>query len=68
MSPVCQLEMTLPWGFLGGVWETVRLMNDCHLMQHDRLADLFDEDCSSNHPPPKPSRGLKKGKMFHVYS
>jgi hypothetical protein len=20
MSPVCQLEMTLPWGFLGGVW------------------------------------------------
>jgi hypothetical protein len=23
-------------------------MNDPQLMQHERLADLFDEDCSSN--------------------
>jgi hypothetical protein len=27
---------------------TIRLMNDRQPVQHERLADLFKEDCSSN--------------------
>ena len=40
MSPVCELEMTLPGGFLGGVWVTVWLMSDRELRRLEVLQDL----------------------------
>src|SRR5437870_8756584 len=40
MSPVCQIKMTLPWGFSGGVWVTVRLMSDRELRRLEVLQDL----------------------------
>src|SRR4051794_31056555 len=36
------------------------LMNDRQLTQHERLADLFDEDLRLQHPPPQPSRRLSR--------
>src|SRR5204862_4286000 len=38
MSPVCQLEMTLPWGFLGGVWGDG--LSDGELTRLELLRDL----------------------------
>jgi len=35
-------------------------MNDRQLTQHERLADLFDEDLRLQHPPPQPSRRLSR--------
>src|SRR5215475_10513403 len=40
MSPVCQLEMTLPRGFLGVFGVTVRLMSDGELRRLEVLQDL----------------------------
>ena len=40
MSPVCQLEMTLPWGFSGVLGATVRLMSDRELSRLEVLRDL----------------------------
>jgi hypothetical protein len=40
MSPLCQLEMTLPWGFLGVFGVTVRLMSDGELTRLEVLRDL----------------------------
>src|SRR5438105_616423 len=40
MSPLCQLEMTLPGGFPGGVRVTVRLMSDGELTRLEVLRDL----------------------------
>jgi hypothetical protein len=38
MSPACQIEMTLPWGFSGGVLGvTVRLMSDRELRRLELL-------------------------------
>src|SRR5215475_3845339 len=40
MSPVCQLEMTLPRGFLGVFGVTVRLMSDGELRRLEVMQDL----------------------------
>ena len=40
MSPVCQLEMTLPGGFLGSVWGDGSLMSDRELRRLEVLQDL----------------------------
>jgi hypothetical protein len=40
MSPVCQLEMTLPGGVRGVLGVTVRLMSDGELSRLEGLRDL----------------------------
>src|SRR5437868_13253266 len=40
MSPVCQIEMTLPWGFPGVSGVSVRLMSDRELRRLEVLQDL----------------------------
>jgi hypothetical protein len=40
MSPVCQLEMTLPGGFPGVLGVTARLMSDGELSRLEVLRDL----------------------------
>jgi len=40
MSPVCQLQMTLPGGFPGVSGVTVRLMSDGELTRLEVLRDL----------------------------
>ena len=40
MSPLCQLEMTLPWAFLGVFGVTVRLMSAGELTRLELLRDL----------------------------
>src|ERR1019366_4466329 len=40
MSPLCQIEMTLPGDFSEGVWVTVRLMSDGELTRLEVLRDL----------------------------
>jgi hypothetical protein len=40
MSPLCQLQMTLPGGFPGVLGVTVRLMSDGELSRLEVLRDL----------------------------
>jgi len=42
MSPVCQLEMTLPGGFSGVLGVTVRLMSDGELSRLEVLRSGLD--------------------------
>src|SRR5437762_574869 len=40
MTPLCQIEMTLPWGFRGVVGVTIRLMSDRELGRLEVLQDM----------------------------
>jgi hypothetical protein len=48
MSPVCQLKMTLPEGFPGGVKGAARLMNDRELAWLEVLRDLDQRRLTSS--------------------
>jgi hypothetical protein len=42
MSPLCQLQMTLPGGIPGDLWVMVRLMSDRELRRLEVLQDWID--------------------------